>query len=172
MRTFLKYKCDQAALKLKPPRKSRISYQFFWLSESTVFKSVRKAVYSVWNKPLSEFKNWCVTTLFQGYIIPVYPIWIQRDTVRILATKLSCPFTYYCENYGLKHLKTIDMTQSKYKRRHRGPKLKKIQTQIANMLYSLTDSFSRFIVAVCNLNINHALEAIDSYGAVILSLTI
>ena len=119
MRTFFKYKCDQAASKLKPPRQNRISYQFFWLSESTVFKSVR-------NKPLPEFKNWCVTTLLQGYIIPVYPIWIQRDSVRILATKLCCPSSYYCENNGLKHLKVIDMTQSKYKRRHRGAKLKKI----------------------------------------------
>ena len=56
-----------------------------------------------------------MTTLFQGYIIPVYPIWIQRNSVRILATKLCCPFSYCCENKGLKHLKMIDMTQSKYK---------------------------------------------------------
>ena len=35
-----------------------MSYQFFWLLESTVFKSVWKAVYSVQNKPLSELQNW------------------------------------------------------------------------------------------------------------------
>ena len=37
-----------------------------------MFKSVQKAVYSVRNKPVCEFKNWCVTTLLQGYVI--YPI--------------------------------------------------------------------------------------------------
>ena len=64
------------------------------------------------------------------------------------------------------------MTQSKYKRRHRGPKLKKIQTQIANMLYSLTVFPGSSLLYICNLNIDNALEAIDSYGAVILSFTI
>ena len=37
-----------------------------------MFKSVQKAVYSVRNKPVCELKNWCVTTLLQGYVI--YPI--------------------------------------------------------------------------------------------------
>ena len=41
-----------------------------------MFKSVWKAVYSVRNKPVSEFKNWCMTTLLQGYIIHV-PQYIQ-----------------------------------------------------------------------------------------------
>ena len=42
------------------------------VSEFTVFKSVQKAVYSVRNKPVYEFKNWCVITFLHGYVI--YPI--------------------------------------------------------------------------------------------------
>ena len=57
-----------------------------------MFKSVRKAVYRVQNKPLSEFKNWCVTTLLQGYIIPVYPIWIQRDISENFGHKIMLSF--------------------------------------------------------------------------------
>ena len=34
-----------------------------------MFKSVQKAVYSVRNKPVCEFKNWCMTILLQGYVI-------------------------------------------------------------------------------------------------------
>ena len=37
-----------------------------------MFQSVQKAINSVRNKPVCEFKNWCVTTLLQGYVI--YPI--------------------------------------------------------------------------------------------------
>ena len=39
------------------------------VSEFTVFRSVQKAVYSVRNKPVCEFKHWCVTTFLQGYDI-------------------------------------------------------------------------------------------------------
>ena len=34
-----------------------------------MFKSIQRAVYSVRNKPVCEFKNWCVTTLLKGYVI-------------------------------------------------------------------------------------------------------
>ena len=39
-----------------------------------MFKTVQKVVYSVRNKPVCEFKNWCETTPLQGYVIyPTHP---------------------------------------------------------------------------------------------------
>ena len=57
-----------SSIKTKTIKIEQNELPVFWLLESTVFKSVRKAVYSVQNKPLSEFKNWWVTTPLQGYI--------------------------------------------------------------------------------------------------------
>ena len=73
---------------------------FFRLSESTVFKNVQKAVYSIRNKPVCEFKNWCVTTLLQEYVI--YPtqlrtISIQNLRETLLGDSLTLIFTVvYC----------------------------------------------------------------------------
>ena len=42
---------------LKIEQNMKPGFLLFWLSESTVFKSVQKAIYGVRNKPVREFKN-------------------------------------------------------------------------------------------------------------------
>ena len=51
-----------------------------------MFKSVQKAVYSVRNKPVCEFKNWCVTTLLQGYV--TYPVYCLQQPI----AQINSPF--------------------------------------------------------------------------------
>ena len=44
-----------------------------------MFKSVQKAVYSVRNKLVCEFKNWYVTALLQGYVINPFQMSSMAD---------------------------------------------------------------------------------------------
>ena len=48
------------------------------LSEFTVFKRVQKAVYSVRNKPVYEFKNWCGLLLYKDTSYTQFTVFNSR----------------------------------------------------------------------------------------------